>query len=358
MRNKLILNDVHLGVHRSAGTTPKTAAALKKWLLSELEAFMMQHLDKDIIFNGDVFDEFDVPLADVFAFFEICQRWLEASHTHCILDDEADPKLAFSEGNHDLSKNSANMCSLAFLAKALNDERVILIEQSALFPEDRILVIPHVANQDMFNLELEKAAEFSETLILVHANYDNNFAVQSDHSLNISAEQAKALTANNNTLLFGHVHQYAKPMKNVIVAGNQWPSSIADCLGNDNKKAFIFNPNIGSLDSIETWNREGNFAEIDWEVLSEAADYPFVRVVGKCPTDRAADMLSIISRYRQNAESFVVTNAVSVAGVVDMEDLPANLETAKGFDVLGYLFENLEPEQVTVIKKLMEKNNA
>ncbi len=350
MRKVLIINDLHLGVTRSAGTTPKTALALKAYLLTKVRDLMFSHLDHDIIINGDIFDQFNVSLNDAYDFYILCREWLEHSW------DTA--QLILAEGNHDLSKNSVNMCSLEFVVGALNNARVILVDKSLFFPETNILIIPHIPNQDMFDMEMDKAAEFSDTLILVHANYDNHFAVQADHSLNVSEERAKAITANNNTLLFGHVHQQVKPMKNVIVAGNQFPSSIADCLGNDTKQAFTFDPATRSIESITTWSAAHSFAQIPWDELGQAGDFEFVRVVGKCPTEQAAEMLAEISKYRQRSSAFVVTNAVSVAGVVDMESLPSSLEIAKGFDVLAYLFDNLEPEQVKVVKGLMEKQNA
>lgn len=350
MRPFLILNDVHLGVQRSAGTTPKSASALKSYLLDNLRSTLMKYLDHNIIFNGDVFDQFDVPLTDAWGFMSLCQEWLDHSLDSC--------NLILAEGNHDQAKNSANMCSLEFTARCLNSDRVVLVDKVSEFPVSNILIIPHVANQDMFNLELEKASQFSNFLILVHANYDNNFAVQSDHSLNVSEEQAKALTANNNTLLFGHEHQQRQPMKNVVIAGNQWPSSIADCLGNNSKRAHIFDPTTRQLTHIDTWQASENFAEIEWQDLLGSDDYQFVRVVGDCPTEQAAEMLAAISKYRQTSEAFVVSNAVKVAGVVDMSDLPSDLEAAKGFDVLSFLFENLDEKQTAVVKGLMEKQNA
>lgn len=345
MRQKLIINDVHLGVQRNAGTTPKTAVALKAYLLGKLRDLMFKHLDKDIIFNGDVFDVFNVSLTDAFDFYLLCRDWLAAS----------EGKLTLAEGNHDLSKNSANMCSLAFVVGALNSDRAELVEQAMIYPGDDIVILPHVANQDMFDLELEKASKFTGCLILLHANYNNGYAVLSDHSLNVSYEQTKLIADNNNIVIFGHVHQQSKPMKNVYVQGNQWPSSIADCLGNDSKQAFIFDPVSRSVNSEITWTAAESFAEINWDDLDKSEDREFVRVTGDCPSALAADMIAAISKYRQRSTSFVVTNAVRVAGVADIADLPSNLETVKGFDVLGYLFENLDDEQTAVVKGLMEK---
>lgn len=361
MRQVLILNDLHLGVTRSAGTTPKTALALKAYLLQSVRDLMFAHLDKDIIINGDIFDQFNVSLNDAFDFYILCRDWLEATASD---PDEAtadeDPKLILAEGNHDLSKNSVNMCSLEFVVGALNNDRVTLVSASTWFDDVGIFVIPHVANQDMFDMEMDKAAALKDQLILVHANYNNGFAVHSDHSLNVSYEAAKMLAANNNTVIFGHVHQQASPQVRVYVAGNQFPSSIADCLDNDFKQAFIFDPSSRFVNSVKTWTASESFFEANWEDIPklDLDSMQFIRVVGKCPTEQAAEMLVTISKLRQRSAAFVITNAVSVAGVADMADLSNSLETVKGFDVLGYLFENLEPEQVKVVKELMEKQNA
>ena len=348
MRQVLILNDVHLGVQRSAGTTPTTAVALKAYLLHELESLMFEHTDKDIIFNGDVFDKFDVPLADAFAFFDICQRWLEASVTGSLI---------LSLGNHDLAKDSSKLCSLTFVASVLPIGRVKIINESTHLESVGVYIIPHVINQDIFDNELLKAVSLKETLILVHANFDNKFAAQSDNSLNMSAGQASCMTNNNNTVLFGHEHIGRKPQKRVVIAGNQWPSSVSDCLGNSDKFAYVFNPSTKDLSPIRTWSAKPNFISCNWDELDQVTDQKFIRVCGDCATDQASEMLAVISRLRQSSDAFVITNAVNVAGVVGMDELPSNLEAAKGFDVLGFLFENLDPEQTRVVKELMGKAN-
>ena len=232
MREKLSINDVHLGVIRASGTTPKTAADLRQYLLSSLRCLLFKHLDKDVIINGDLFDTFNVPMPDVLAFYQIATEWLQHSRGTC--------QLILGRGNHDFSKDSAKMSSFDFIAAILAVQfpgrRVVAVTEPQMIFEG-IYMIPHMPNQDMFDLELSRVPA-DASLVLVHANYDNEFAVESDHSLNVSREQAQKLTEAGVTLIFGHEH-IQRNYANIIIVGNQFPSSIADCVGNDNKKALI-----------------------------------------------------------------------------------------------------------------------
>ena len=52
--NTLILNDWHLSVKRVAGTTFATVSALHRRLQQELRSIMMDHLDVNVLFLGDL----------------------------------------------------------------------------------------------------------------------------------------------------------------------------------------------------------------------------------------------------------------------------------------------------------------
>jgi hypothetical protein len=50
----------------------------------------------------------------------------------------------------------------------------------------------------------------------------------------------------------------------------------------------------------------------------------------------------------------VVTNAVKIEGIEDMADIEVAAAEMKAFDVLQFLYEQLEPAQVEALKMLME----
>lgn len=350
MRAKLIVNDVHLGVTRASGTTDTTAKALRAYLLARLRAFIFQHLDKDLVFNGDIFDQFNVPMSDVLEFYQIINDWLKASNGG---------RVWLGMGNHDSAKDSSKMSSLEFVGRVLEEQhsKVSLVMMPNMIDE-HFYMIPHVANQDIFNLELERAAKVDAKFILLHANYNNHFAIESDHSLNVSEEQTTALWKAGRFLIFGHEHQ-ARSFPGVVITGNQWPSSIADCLNNpdDMKIALEISQDPNGdwrFTRHDTWQAEGSFVEIDWKQIADTpVEAQFVRVTGEATAEQAADVISIIAKFRQKSTAFVVKNSVAIEGVSDMEDLPASMEMTKQFDVLAYLFEQLGEAQVETVKKLL-----
>ena len=57
MKPLLILNDCHIGVKRSAGTTPASALALRRYLLDSFRSLLPD--DKDVLVLGDLFDDLD-----------------------------------------------------------------------------------------------------------------------------------------------------------------------------------------------------------------------------------------------------------------------------------------------------------
>lgn len=230
MREILLVNDIHLGAIRSAGTTPSSAFALRKYLQDSLRGLMMEHTDKDIVINGDLFDTFNVPMSDVLEFYTTATAWLGAS----------EGKLVMGRGNHDWSKDSAKMSSFDFIGQILARQfpgRVIVVtEPQMIF--DGIYMIPHMPNQARFDLELERAETLRDCAVLVHANYDNYFATQSDGSLNVTAEWCNMMSSYGNEIVFGHEH-VGRTLPGVWIAGNQTPSSVSDCLGNSHKFAHI-----------------------------------------------------------------------------------------------------------------------
>jgi metallophosphoesterase superfamily enzyme len=375
MRPKLLINDVHLGVQRVTGTTPKTAAALRENLHIKLRDLLMAHTDKDVVINGDLFDTFNVPMQDVLQFYMVASAWLDASEagdTQGTFRGDLQPKLFLGRGNHDIAKDSSKMSSFDFVGQILRAQygstRVVVVTEPTLL-EEGLYMIPHMPNQDLFDLALKRCEEFEGCVVLLHANYDNNFAVESDHSLNVSQEQAKALVAKGHRLVFGHEHQGRRLMKNKVwITGNQWPSSIADCLNNPNdgnKHAHVIECDVlvsgetaPILSAVPTWSAADSFIQVPWDELSLGAadNAEFVRVTGKASAEQASAVIETVAKFRQRSEAFVVTNAVEIEGMANMTELATTAENLKAFDVTAYLFENLDPEQVEAVKALLAKD--
>lgn len=353
MRDLVVLNDVHIGAIRSGGTTPATAAALREATLSSFRSLLAQADGCDVLINGDLFDTFMVPLTDLWEAVDISVTWCRRNPTRWF-------KVA--RGNHDIAKNSTLMSSFDLycrIVRKMANDNFRAITEPEEFGEHDAYVVPHMPNQDLFN-EALKAVPKGKRLFL-HANFDNKFAVEADHSLNVSPEQAEALPVDH--VIFGHEHQRKTALAGkVVVVGNQIPTSVADCLGNDAKYLLRVTPD--TLEHVAVWDADVDFLRVDWRALAsigvEADPQRFIRVQGDATKAEAAEVVSAIAKLRKASSALVITNAVAIDGVkADGEDFKMTLESVKSFDVLAEVIAMLdEGFERNTVKSLVEKHNV
>lgn len=346
----LVINDVHIGAQRKAGTTPQSQEALRGFLFDSLRATLDQTAEDHLLVDGDLFDTFEVSPRDWIETYSIFSAWLAKGR-----------KLTLVAGNHDASARGEKMSSFAMLCRVLKDQsdRVQLVMIDTWGEVDSgVFAIGHCANQDIFYFRLGELLTLAPKFLFIHANYDNKFAAVSDHSLNVSQEWAEKFIEIGTTLIFAHEHQ-AKVARggSVIILGNQWPTSVSDCLGNDEKFAHTLNDEV--LTKVPTWATDipNGYAQIDWRELGEYAGAAgFIRVVGEALSTEAADVIGTLAKFRQRSSAFVITNAVAIDGIVEASELPAAFEAAKAFDVVAYIHKNLSAEEVLTFDKLLEQS--
>jgi DNA repair exonuclease SbcCD nuclease subunit len=339
-----VINDTHCGAIRSSGTTPRSAWQLRQYNLQQF-GMLLERADGDLLINGDLLDTFSIPYTDLFEVYGMLRSWLAKGHD-----------LYLPPGNHDLSKTTTTMSSFQFLCKLLESHPNMHIMDEPGEIEvagQRGWVIPHVTNQDLFDIALSEVPPGIKYLFL-HCNYDNKFAMVSDHSLNLSAEQARNLKVER--IILGHEHQRNEHQAGkVLVVGNQIPTSIADCLGNDAKYMLRITDKI---EWLPVWERSGSFERVDWkDAKSVSPDAQFIRVEGEASTIDAAAVASAISKLRSTHNAFVITNAVKIEGR-DASGEKISLEQIQNYNILDALMKRLTPAQVVVVKKLMEENNV
>jgi UDP-2,3-diacylglucosamine pyrophosphatase LpxH len=327
----VVINDIHVGSTRIAGTTPVSSLALKHYILDSFSNFMSS-IDEDVIIVGDLFDQWSVSLKDVLGVYEILHAFLLKGH-----------KLIAVAANHDLSTDSSKFGSLQFLMALLaNHKNLQFVIGEGAWVGEGMYCVPHMPNQDSFDLELSRVPECE--VLFLHANLDNGFAAQADHSLNVSREQLAKLPAN--LVYFGHEH-HARQLGKAFVGGVQWPTSVSDCL--DKKDKYAYRLEGTTLTPIKTWDAS-NYVEMDWRSPA-ACKTQFIRFVGECDAEEAADMANVISAYRRTSEAFVVANAVSVSNQTDINKL-TSLEEVNKFNVLDALRSYLSEEEVAILEKL------
>lgn len=339
-----IINDTHCGVIRSGGTTPKSAWALRLWNLAQFKA-LLDAITTDLLVLGDLLDTFSIPYHDLLEVIDALVHWLSTNN---------ESTLYLVPGNHDLSKTVATMSSFQFLCRILkaNSNRVVVMDTPGRVKGHDAYVIPHVLNQEQFNIELDKVPEDVKYLLL-HCNFDNHFANEADHSLNLSVEQAVKLPVER--IILAHEHQRRDGLEGkVIVIGNQIPTSVADCLGNDAKYYLELHKNKVVWQPV--WERKGSFERIDWhDCMKASADSQFVRVEGDAAASEAAGVASAISKLRNVHNAFVITNAVRIEGRGD-ETERYTMEEVQAFNVKDALLRRLKPAQRVVIEKLLQEN--
>lgn len=361
--NMLVLNDSHMGAVRTAGTTHASRLGIQNYLQTSLVTILEDHEDKDVALNGDLFDTFDVETSQLLQVYMTFDGWLRRTGK----------KLHLVRGNHDISKNSTKTSSFAFLCSLLKNafpEQVFVYIDELAQVEEVIWVIPHCVNQDLFELELGKALEVATPgFLLLHANCDNNFAVEADHSLNVSDEWVRKLIKFGWTLVFAHEHQRRDlHAGQVRIMGNQWPTSVADCLSHgeaqkDGKKyAHVFQSTVDeasgnytmSMKPVQTWDREGDYTEVNWRELT-LTDHRFIRVTGDAKSDEAADVINAIHRFRLASQAFVITNSVKIEGVAGINDMASLTEDRlQAVNVRQALLDELTADERKVVNELLD----
>ena len=114
------------------------------------------------------------------------------------------------------------------------------------------------------------------------------------------------------------------------------------------------------LRKIQTWSRLGDYGyvEIDWRELfttAVAASVKFTRVTGNATAAEAEAVVDAVAKYRAEANAFVVSNAVKIEGMAEMNAVGAvNAEAVKGFDVLSALLQELTEREQEVVMEMMK----
>lgn len=336
MNKLMIINDIHLLAKRSSGTTPASSKALTEWVFARFEDLLNLADRHDLLINGDLFDsahpapfglrqpENDLVLNAQTHIVKILANWCRRNPEHT---------LYLAAGNHDLPRNDGLPSAFGTLCDTLQMlcRNTVRINGAVLRqPEKGFCVVPHFANQTLFDEALNDALDSGCPYVFVHANYDNYFAVQSDHSLNISADVARQFKQNGQTLVFAHEH-HGRDLGHVKIIGNQIPTSIADCLdGNPTKRYAVLDYAQKSLTFHDFLDIDAVYAQVAWqdETLPEK---PFIRVTGHAQYGQAAAVVKQIAAWRSQSSAFVIGNAVQT-GAGDIQLAAADVQD-QAFDI-------------------------
>lgn len=349
----LIINDIHIGVNRSGGTTVQSQVELQAAILQQLES----HIEEEshhVVVNGDLFDSFYIDLRQVINTYHVFFNWIK----------EHQSRLTLIAGNHDWSPKDGRVSSfhlLGFMLQKSNTGGIVEVldyKKGFCHIHRNVYCIPHMPNQNMFDDEVLEAVKSSHDgqYLLLHCNYRNNFTANSDHSLNLSENQVDQLMEAGWTLIIGHEHKgYTLRGGRVIVVGNQFPTSISDCI--DDTEKCMLNLLYGGVEMITTWESAGQYEEIDWKDLEHSStEAKFIRVVGVASIGESSDVVRAMSKFRQASTAFIVSNAVKVESHTLSSDIDiSSIEEIQSFNVFDTLMSELSEDERIVIKQLYDQ---
>jgi len=277
----LIINDTHLGVSRQAGTTRDSKISLEAWMLQEFKKlFEVPH--DNVIILGDLCDSRNV------------EEHIMAEVIHILKGEDA----FIVAGNHDLGgKNDHNISSAQFIAK---------MSGSRWIDEPTVVngryILPHLIDQAAFDKAVQECPD--NTIMLCHANIDSPWA-HSDHSLNLTLQQIVELEKRGVDVISAHEHA-KRDYQGVTILGNQFPSSISDCLGGD-KFCHILEGD--ELTEILTWDCKSNFYQGP-DVPTD--HYDFIEITGECELSEYPTVVKSVGELRKDSSAFIVKNSVKV----------------------------------------------
>jgi urease alpha subunit len=174
----------------------------------------------------------------------------------------------------------------------------------------------------------------------------NNFAAQSDQSLNITKEQVDALPVHQ--VIIAHEHQKREVGK-VLIPGNQIATSISDWQGCTHKYKAVVTEN--SVELVQVKERSEEYIEHLW-TDPQVTDHKFVRLVGSATAEQAPDVVNAVARFRAASPALVVGNGVQIATADGLGDFAASLESVQAFDVWSALSDVLEATEIETLKGL------
>lgn len=309
----LVINDIHAGVKRQGGTTHASREALEGWMLDKFSNLVRLTEYDVLIILGDLFDSRNV---DEYLMAKVIDILLTVPRCYVVL------------GNHDLGgvMDEKKMSSAEFVGMVSGHS--VVKEPLTL---GKLHIIPHLFNQEAFDKAVDECPE--NKLLLVHCNIDSNFA-HGDHSLNLSREQIETLDQKHVEVIAGHEHK-GRVDGNVTVIGNQFPSSISDCIGESGKRALLITDD--SFSTIPTWDGT-DYTEI--HVTAESpTDAKFIRVMGECSIQENAIVVSNIAKFRASSNAFIIKNDVKV--LTQEVDIGSIANSVDSFNIVDMFMEEI-----------------
>jgi DNA repair exonuclease SbcCD nuclease subunit len=320
----LIINDLHLGVERQAGTTKESRLALENWMLEQF-AKLLEHPHDELLILGDLFDKRNV------------EEHVMAAVIKLLLKER---KVAIVLGNHDLGGGTDDhkLSSAEFVGRIIQAD---VIKTQTIY--NGFYIIPHLHNQQDFDRAVSQCPD--DAAMLVHCNIDSPWS-HGDHSLNLDLYQIVELHQRGIKVIAAHEHAQRDYMENVMVIGNQFPSSIADCQSGP-KRCLLVEGN--AVVSVPTWDATDYACSENIPMINT---HKFIELTGELSIADYTETVKAIAIVRRNSDAFIIKNSVKR---VEIERGAMVDEAVTRFNIIEMLLSALPPEIKEEVKKCLSQ---
>ena len=310
----ILYSDPHLGVNRTANTTPASRKLLREKIKETVHQIL--YLEGDKICGGDLFDTY--------------------SNNEQVIKDGGyiiDRTALTIAGNHDIAQDADKIGSLQLLAQTnlgnnfvdvVTSEFNKVVFDYSIQNGHLVFAVPHHTTQELFERALEGSAEQAAAyhqehklkLLLLHCNYNSGFAEDSETALNLTSDKAKALLSVFDYVFLGHEHEPAEHHDDrVIIIGNVHPTGFSDV----SDKRVIRITDDGIVESIPVWTRMDGYDTYSCHELPEQTHAQFVEISGEVePGDLAALARGVRKLWKNSPDLLALrltTHAKALASV-------------------------------------------
>ena len=333
-----LFTDPHLGVSRQAHTTRESSKRLARKLFKTAMAAKTQGSDTRAIFSaGDLFDK-------TYNSEAVILQGMDVAEDCYIL-----------AGNHDLPNRSDVQCSLDVVQQTWNSKVVKCVQlDEPSFQEvlPGVLMVPHHANQDLFEQALTLAVQAAKDgegnrVLFVHCNRGFIPEDSASSTLLITDRMEAYLLQTFTRIFYGHEHKATENLgSRAFVLGNTHPTSFSDI---SDKYCYDYDLETDELVRHKLWGTAPGYLRVALgaDLKGEVEGIEFVDVEGQGTRKEAADYLQHLWETLPDALAirskveYVTEDGVIVTAGSDPVDLRKAISKDLEGTEMGVLFEEL-----------------
>ena len=314
----LFTSDFHLGLSRTAGTTPESRLKLRDLIQAQTQEIL--DLGYGILERSKASGPALIKRVCLGDFFDTYSNSEETLLHTWKLFQSLDLIVA---GNHDVTNRKGTIGSLQYFDHLAGKKSPVCLTKfgsakvhTYTVGTTHLVIVPHMASQELFEKALENAVaktrEGCHNLLLLHCNFELEFA-HSETTLNLTRDRARDLLGHFHHILLGHEHNPRDVLDNRLhVIGCPFPTSFADMT---DKRVLLWDVGAAQFETIPVWDLASGCHEMTPSQSVEHITASFVRIRGEVPAqDLAQVMRNVKTLWKENTSLLAVSAEIKIAG--------------------------------------------